>query len=107
MELFEVELIKLMAGDQFETDAGYGWKYYEVYSNNAGSVRIFPTDVPLLRDDGTPIRNMIYTYRHTSPGLKVKPIINKRPVLNRNHEEYGDSKTWLFPKRQQETILKQ
>lgn len=105
MELFEAQLIDLNPGDQFESDGGYGHRYYEVFSNNGSTVRFFPTDLPLFRPDGTPIRNMVYSYTYNSPGLKVKPIFNKRPVHNRNHEVLGDSKTYLFPNRQQEAFL--
>lgn len=97
MDMFQVEIISLNPGDQFRLkDEFYGYKNFEVFSTDHSSVKVFPIDVPLFREDQTYIRNMIFNYRRGSEKLMVEPIVNKMVVINRNHEEIGHPETYLF-----------
>lgn len=98
-DLFEVNLYDLKAGDQFE-EGSSEWNIWEVFSNNnRDCMKVFQVDIPLYREDGTTVRNMLFSRRYDRFSKRmVKPIINKRPVLNRNHQQYGFPDTWLYGK---------
>lgn len=96
MDLFLVNLYDLKTGDQYEVGDSK-WNTWEVFLNKNGIVKVFQVDVPLFREDGTVVRNMLFNRRYISGDKQmVKPVVNKKPVLNRNHMHYDFPETFLY-----------
>lgn len=97
-DMFLRSIRSLKKGDQFRLDeTHYGWLFWEVFDVRAGNVYIFPTDTDLYREDGSMVRNMVFRYGYYRPDMKVTPLVNKRPVANRNHCQPGYPETFLNP----------